>query len=258
ADGAGAVAPAVGFANDGQYLLVSEASIADLRTRLQPLLLWRNNASSSDSSSSGSQGMASSSSTSAATVAAGGVCISSPSPSSNLLDPEHLIARLRPNLIVSGFRPYDEDTWTAVQIGSGGDASFSGRGAGGPNQSAATAAVAVVVAASPTAGSITPGAAPIACTAATRGGLSSDVSIDVNRGREGGEGEGGQATAAATATSTTTTAAAGGERSGSSSAAPIQLQVLGGCPRCELLQIDPWVGVRRGPELLVAIAQYRR
>ncbi|EFJ48731.1 hypothetical protein VOLCADRAFT_40621, partial [Volvox carteri f. nagariensis] len=109
--------PSVGFANDGQYLLVSEVN--DDRP---------------------------------ATAKAGGR--EEGGKGGHLAD--DLVTRLRPNLVVSGFQPYEEDSWAAVRVG------------------------------------------------------------------------------------------------------PLHADVLGTCPRCELLQVDPRVGVRRGAEVLVALAQYRR
>ncbi|GIL77287.1 hypothetical protein Vretifemale_6761 [Volvox reticuliferus] len=129
--------PSVGFANDGQYLLVSEASLGDLRMRLQ---LRFPTGVDTGGCSSGTSGSGSN---------AGG-------DGSDSSEGDDLVARLRPNLVVSGFLPYEEDGWVGVRVG------------------------------------------------------------------------------------------------------PLHANVLGTCPRCELLQVDPRVGVRRGAEVLVALAQYRR
>ncbi|GIL79431.1 hypothetical protein Vretifemale_8766 [Volvox reticuliferus] len=129
--------PSVGFANDGQYLLVSEASLSDLRMRLQ---LGFPTGVDTGGCSSGTGGSGSN---------AGG-------DGSDSREGDDLVARLRPNLVVSGFPPYEEDGWVGVRVG------------------------------------------------------------------------------------------------------PLHANVLGTCPRCELLQVDPRVGVRRGAEVLVALAQYRR
>ncbi|GIM15532.1 hypothetical protein Vretimale_18301 [Volvox reticuliferus] len=127
--------PSVGFANDGQYLLVSEASLSDLRMRLGFPTGVDTGGCSSGTGGSGSN--------------AGG-------DGSDSREGDDLVARLRPNLVVSGFLPYEEDGWVGVRVG------------------------------------------------------------------------------------------------------PLHANVLGTCPRCELLQVDPRVGVRRGAEVLVALAQYRR
>lgn len=90
-------APSVGFANDGQYLLVNEASLSDLNARMAA-------GHKSYGSSGGLKGGKSSP--------------SSVTEHQNTTTPQVDISRFRPNLVVSGFAPYEEDSWSSVSVGA--------------------------------------------------------------------------------------------------------------------------------------------
>ncbi|KXZ48630.1 hypothetical protein GPECTOR_26g533 [Gonium pectorale] len=94
--------PTVGFANDGQYLLVSEESMEDLRTRLAAVP-GAASASASASLAGGAGGSSNFGCGPDGGGAAGGG--------------DDLLCRLRPNLVVCGFPAYAEDGWAGVAVG---------------------------------------------------------------------------------------------------------------------------------------------
>ena len=81
--------PHAGFANEGQFLLLSAASLREVASRLPE---------DTGSSAPGKAGKA---------------------PSAASQDPGH-VARFRPNLVVDGpeLRPFEEDDWQGVRIGA--------------------------------------------------------------------------------------------------------------------------------------------
>ncbi|MEW5316353.1 MAG: hypothetical protein WDW38_007732 [Sanguina aurantia] len=80
------------FANDGQYLLVNAASLADLNARM---------AAGHGCEQLGGGGME------------GGMVSGAP-----FGPPQVDIGRFRPNLVVSGFAAYAEDGWSSVSVGA--------------------------------------------------------------------------------------------------------------------------------------------
>ncbi|KAG2491424.1 hypothetical protein HYH03_010212 [Edaphochlamys debaryana] len=99
---------AVGFANDGQYLLVTQASLVDLRSRL-----------ASDSAGSGTDHTGTGSSTAGGGEAQAGPRTRGGAHGAQGPDGEDLLTRLRPNLVVEGpWLPYAEDGWRGVRVGA--------------------------------------------------------------------------------------------------------------------------------------------
>jgi molybdenum cofactor sulfurtransferase len=96
-------AQSLGFANEGQFLLVNQRSVEYVATRLlhTAAALRQTDRAAADGDSSSSSGGGSSGGKQQAVAAAG------------VLD----ALRFRPNLVVSGFEPWAEDSWSAVVVG---------------------------------------------------------------------------------------------------------------------------------------------
>lgn len=130
-------APGVGFANDGQFLLVNAASVQDVNSRILALrgaeASTRSTATaagsgsgSASASGEGTSGAALSPGAGAAAEGTAGTAVKSAgaqqsdetAPGNGTDEPAVELLRFRPNLVVSGLPAYAEDAWTSkVQVG---------------------------------------------------------------------------------------------------------------------------------------------
>jgi len=186
----------LGFANEGQYLLVNQASIDYVADKLR---------AAGDS---------------AAASGRGGV---EPGPAA-AVD----ALRFRPNLLVSGFKPWAEDTWAGIVINQPGSRSI-GVADAAADSAADAAAAGITQNGSSKSSAASTSQPPVQPTAAAVQPRQHDPIPQQLRQQEEQQVP-----------------------------PPVCLQVVGACGRCDMVSVDQQTGQRQGNQLLSWLARERR